>query len=195
MKLKFTIQYATQWGESLHILLRQHSQDGSRRTSNLLMQTQDGVSWSLETAVIESRQHPVSAITYSYQVEDGDGRVIRREWTQVPRTYWFDSSKNYVFDDQWRDRPLCSHLYSNACLTTRHAPHDENVEARRLPLYRRTVLFRVSAPQLEAGQSLALLGSHPAIGSWSPARYLRMEYIGQQEWMLSVNVDAVQLPI
>ena len=195
MKLKFTIQYATQWGESLHILLRQHSQDGSRRTSNLLMQTQDGVSWSLETAVIESRQHPVSAITYCYQVEDGDGRVIRREWTQVPRTYWFDSSKNYVFDDQWRDRPLCSHLYSNACLTTRHAPHDEHVEARRLPLYRRTVLFRVSAPQLEAGQSLALLGSHPAIGSWSTARYLRMEYIGQQEWMLSVNVDAVQLPI
>ena len=192
MKLKFTIPYVTQWGEALHVALCYHSQDGTQRTQNLLMQTQDGQLWTLETAVVESRQHPVSAITYCYQVEDGDGRVLRREWAQVPRTYWFDSSKNYVFDDQWRDLPLCAHLYSNAVETTRMAPHGEQVEARRLPLYRRTALFRVSAPQLEAGQSLALLGSHPAMGSWSTARYLRMEYIGRHEWMLSVNLDAVQ---
>ena len=195
MKLKFTIQYGTQWGEALHIVLCYHSQDGAQRTQNLLMQTQDGQLWTLETAAVESRQHPVSAVTYAYQVEDGDGQVLRREWSQVPRTYWFDSSKSYVFDDQWRDLPLCAHLYTNACLTTRHAPLGEQVGVPRLPLYRRTVLFRVSAPQLEAGQSLALLGSHPMMGSWSTARYLRMEYIGRHDWMLSVNMDAIQLPV
>ena len=195
MKLKFTLSYGTQWGESIHIVLRYHSKDGTQRSSNLLMTTQDGQLWTLETAVIESRQHPVSSVTYYYQVEDEEGNVLRREWSQVPRTYWFDSSKNYVFDDQWRDYPLCAHLYTNACLTTRHAPHGEQLEARRLPLYRRTALFRVSAPQLEAGQSLALLGSHPMMGNWSPARYLRMEYIGRNDWMLSVNLDAVTLPL
>jgi len=195
MKLKFSIQYATQWGESLHVLLRYHSQDGTERSSDQLMTTEDGVSWKLETAVIESRQHPICSVTYHYEVQDGDGRLLRREWSQVPRTYWFDSTKNYIFDDQWRDRPLCAHLYTNAYLTTQHAPHGEQVEARRLPLYRRTALFRVSAPQLVAGQSLALIGSHPMTGSWSTARYLRMEYIGQQEWMLSVNMDAVGLPL
>ena len=122
MKLKFTISYGTQWGESVHVSLCYGSSDGTRRTQNLLMQTQDGQLWTLETAVIESRQHPVCSVTYSYQVEDGDGRVLRREWSQVPRTYWFDSSRNYVFDDQWRDAPLCAHLYSNAYLTTQRAP-------------------------------------------------------------------------
>ena len=195
MKLKFTIPYSTQWGEALHVVLCYQSKDGTKRRQNQLMQTQDGQLWTLETAVVESRQHPVCAVTYVYQVEDGEGRVLRREWAQVPRTYWFESSKNYVFDDQWRDVPLCAHLYSNAYLTTCHAPHGERVEARRLPLYRRTALFRVSAPQLQAGQSLALLGSHPALGSWSTARYLRMEYIGQKDWMLSVNLDAVLLPL
>ena len=195
MKLRFTIQYGTQWGESMHVVLNYHSQDGTLRMTDLLMTTQDGLTWTLETAAVESRQHPVCQVTYAYQVEDGDGRVLRREWSQVPRTYWFDTSKNYVFDDQWRDRPLCAHLYSNAYLTTRHAPHGEQVEVRRQPLYRKTVIFRVSAPQLQKGQAVALLGSHPMMGGWSPARFLQMEYIGQYDWILSVNMDVVGLPI
>ena len=195
MKLKFTIQYGTQWGESMHVVLCCGSQDGTLRTSNLLMTTQDGLWWKLETAVLESRQHPVSTITYYYQVEDAEGTVLRKEWSQVPRTYWSDSSKNYVFNDQWCDMPLCAHLYSNAYLTTVGKAVGEHVEARRLPLYRKTIIFRVSAPQLTKGHSLALLGSHPAMGSWSTARYLRMEYLGQYDWMLSVNVDAVLLPL
>ena len=195
MKLKFTIQYGTQWGESMHVVLCCGSQDGTLRTSNLLMTTQDGLWWKLETAVLESRQHPVSTITYHYQVEDAEGTVLRKEWSQVPRTYWSDSSKNYVFNDQWCDMPLCAHLYSNAYLTTVGKAVGEHVEARRLPLYRKTIIFRVSAPQLTKGHSLALLGSHPAMGSWSTARYLRMEYIGQQDWILSVNVDVVPMPI
>ena len=195
MKLKFTIQYGTQWGESMHVVLCCGSQDGTLRTSNLLMTTQDGLWWKLETAVLESRQHPVSTITYYYQVEDAEGTVLRKEWSQVPRTYWSDSSKNYVFNDQWCDMPLCAHLYSNAYLTTVGKAVGEHVEARRLPLYRKTIIFRVSAPQLTKGHSLALLGSHPAMGSWSTARYLRMEYIGQQDWILSVNVDVVPMPI
>ena len=32
----------------------------------------------------------------------------------VPRIYYFDTSKDYFFPDQWRDRPLPYHLYSNA---------------------------------------------------------------------------------
>ena len=195
MKLKFTIQYGTQWGESMHVVLCCGSQDGTLRTSNLLMTTQDGLWWKLETAVLESRQHPVSTITYYYQVEDAEGTVLRKEWSQVPRTYWSDSSKNYVFNDQWCDMPLCAHLYSNAYLTTVGKAVGEHVEARRLPLYRKTIIFRVSAPQLTKGHSLALLGSHPAMGSWSTARYLRMEYMGQQDWILSVNVDVVPMPI
>jgi 4-alpha-glucanotransferase len=49
-----------------------HSADGTRRTSNLPMNTQDGLVWTLETSVIESRQHPINSIVYNYQVEDGD---------------------------------------------------------------------------------------------------------------------------
>ena len=202
MKQKFTIQYATRWGESLHVVVTYISSDGTRKTQNLPMQTVDGLSWAVETAAVASRQHPITSLTYHYQVEDdggqlssGGGRVLRREWNMVPRVYYFDTSKNYVFADQWSDRPLPFHLYSNAYLTTQHIAHGEQAQALRVPLYRKTMLFRVAAPQLLKGQALALVGSHPALGSWNPARYLRMEYIGQADWMLSVNADAIQVPI
>jgi 4-alpha-glucanotransferase len=195
MKLRFTINYGTQWGENLHVVISYKSLDGTVRTSDLLMSTDDGNYWTLETAVVESRQHPVDSFTYFYQVEDGEGCVLRREWTQVPRSYHFDASKSYLFPDFWRDIPLQYHLYSSAYAVMAGLPRDEKVEVRRVPLYRKTIIFRVSAPQLRKGQSLAVLGSHPALGDWNSARFLRMEYIGQFDWILSVNVDAILMPI
>ena len=195
MKLKFTIQYGTQWGESLHVVVSYLSLDGTKKTANLLMLTDDGIQWSLETSAVESRQHPIESFSYHYQVEDEDGHVIRREWTMIPRIYHFDTSKNYVLSDLWRDLPIQYHLYSSAYITTKGLARDEQVKPIRVPLYRKTIIFRVSAPQLIKGQSLAIVGSHPALGDWNAARYLRMEYLGQHDWMLSVNVDAVLLPL
>ena len=195
MKLKFNIRYRTAWGESLHVVLKIYRQDGTVRTQNLVMQTEDGELWTLETAAMISRQHPISHLEYHYQLENADGDVLRREWERVPRIYHFDASQDYTFPDQWYDRPLNSHLYSDAYITTIQGRHGEAVEAAHLPLFRRTVIFRVSAPQLKAGQAVAVIGSHPAIGSWNPSRYVQMQYVGQHEWMLSVNVQGWILPV
>ena len=195
MKLKFAIQYGTKWGENLYVCITYRSQDGTERDDRLMMLTTDGWQWELETSALESRQHPITSFSYYYQVEDADGNVLRREWTAIPRTYYFDSTKNYVLADLWREVPLQYHLYSKAYQTTSHLSLDEEVKALRVPLYRKTIIFRVSAPQLLEGQSLAIIGNHPALGDWNPARYLKMEYVGRCEWLLSVNVDAVLLPI
>ena len=195
MKLKFSIHYHTAWGESLHVSIDFRSQDGTVRHQNLLMQTEDGECWTLETAALMSRHHPLSHIAYRYEVQNADEEVLRREWDMVPRIYHFDASKDYVFPDEWRDRPLPLHLYSDAYLTTVGHPRGEQVQVMAVPLFRRTIVFRVSAPQLQAGQAVAVCGSHPALGSWSPSRYLKMQYVGQGEWMLSVNALGFSQPI
>ena len=195
MKLKFSIHYNTAWGESLHIRMEYRSQDGTVKQHDYTMLTEDGNLWTLETAALESRQHPVNEICYAYEVHDADGNVLRREWDMVARRYFFDSTQDYMFPDQWHDRPLCYHLYTNAYATMSGRPIGEHVEALRLPLFRRTLIFRVSAPQLKPGQALAICGSHPAVGSWNTSRYLRMEYAGQHEWMLSVNALGMLFPL
>ena len=195
MKLKFTIQYGTQWGQNLYVVITYRSNDGTEKSERLMMVTTDGMEWQLETTVLESRKHPISSFSYYYQVEDSDGNVLRKEWDAIPRTYYFDSSKSYVMADQWRDVSLQYHLYSKAYLTTMGFKESSEVMPLRVPLYRKTVLFRVSAPQLKKGQSVAIIGSHPALGSWNTARYLVMENIGRFEWLLSVNVESVLLPL
>ena len=195
MKLKFTIQYGTQWGENLYVAITYKSKDGTEKVRRLPMSTDDGWHWELETSAVESRQHPVETITYYYYVADADGVELRREWTGVPRTFYFDATKNFIMPDLWREVPLQYHLFSKAFQVTSGLPSDENLHIQRVPLYRKTIIFRVSAPQLKKGQSVAILGSHPALGSWSPARYLRMEPLGLCEWQLSVNVDAILLPL
>ena len=195
MKLKFTIQYGTQWGQNLYVVITYRSNDGTEKSERLMMVTTDGMEWQLETTVLESRKHPISSFTYYYQVEDSDGNVLRKEWDAIPRTYYFDSSKSYVMADLWRDVSLQYHLYSKAYLTTMGFAESSEVMPLRVPLYRKTVLFRVSAPQLKKGQSVAIIGSHPALGSWNTARYLVMENIGRFEWLLSVNVESVLLPL
>ena len=195
MKLKFTIQYGTQWGQNLYVVITYRSNDGTEKSERLMMVTTDGMEWQLETTVLESRKHPISSFSYYYQVEDSDGNVLRKEWDAIPRTYYFDSSKSYVMADQWRDVSLQYHLYSKAYLTTMGFAESSEVMPLRVPLYRKTVLFRVSAPQLKKGQSVAIIGSHPALGSWNTARYLVMENIGRFEWLLSVNVESVLLPL
>ena len=179
----------------MHVVISYHSQDGTQRQQNLIMLTDDGQLWTLETAALVSRHHPLSHISYRYQVENADGEVLRQEWDMVPRVYFFDASQNYIFPDQWRDRPLPYHLYSDAYRTTQHALRGEEVEAARVPLFRRTVLFRVSAPQLQKGQAVAVCGSHPAIGSWNTSRYQLMHYVGNGEWVLSVDALGWLMPI
>ena len=195
MKLKFRIHYSTPWGQSLHVAITYYSDDGRTRNYLLPMTTDDGEVWTVETSVMESRQRPITSLTYHYQVMDSEGHLLRKEWNKVPRLYAFDSTRDYYFPDCWRDVPLQAHLYSHAYQVASSGKRHTPVTLMRMPLFRRTVIFRVSAPQRHEGEMVGLCGSHPAIGSWSPSRFLKMNPIGDSEWMLSVNIEGMPLPL
>ena len=161
MKLRFSIHYSTVWGQSLHGSIDYHYVDGRKRSYDLLMSTENGELWTVETSVIESRQHPVEYFGYTYLVEDGDGKVMRREWNRVPRRYHFDSTKDYIMPDLWRDIPLQYHLMTKLCRVCENRPVESAESGIRLPLYRKTIIFRVQAPQLEKGQILGICGNRP----------------------------------
>ena len=193
MKLRFSIYYRTEWGQQLVVLLSCHQHDGTTSLSKVPLQTQDGDYWKAETAVIDSRRSPIVSFSYFYLVEDADGHELRREWTKEVRTYPFDPSKTYIMDDEWRDLPLAAHLYTGAYkITTKNAP---SVASPSLPLFRKTLLFSVLAPQLSDSQQLAVIGSHPVLGAWNPVRFQTMQQSGQNEWTLTLNADALLLPL
>ena len=196
MKLRFSINYRTEWGQQMVVSITYHAVDGTERHVQLPMTTQDGDQWTGETVVLESRRSPVERFTYFYIVTDGEGQELRREWTRVRRCYTFDATRTFIFNDQWLDMPLNSHLYTSAYrVTALRCKEESRVEEKRMPLFRKTLLFRVSAPQLTGQQAVAIVGSHPALGAWNPSRYLPMEKTGQEEWTATLNVDWIGMPL
>ena len=195
MKIAFNIHYATLWGQSIEVVVTYIASNGKSRSYRLTMNTEDGELWTLETAVMESRQRDITAISYYYQLVDAAQKVIRMEWDKTPRLFAYDNSMNYVFHDQWRDTPLHEHLYSSAVRVTSDMPALSPVQTFKMPLFRKTALFRVAAPQIKEGQSVAILGNHPSLGDWNPTRYLKMTHVGGVDWMLSVNIDNFRWPL
>lgn len=202
MKLRFAIHYVAAWGQSLSVQIVFKRRDGKQHTVNVPLTTIDGDLWSAETSQRNSPRCPYIDFTYRYQVI-GDGHsVIRNEWNLHPRRYAFHEDKTYVFDDIWRDKPLQYYLLTQAYATWHGLLHtdEQSLSAptqadKQMPLFRKTLFFRVLAPQLKAGESLALLGNHPILGDWNPQRYLSMHKMGPCEWMLTVNVNNVVQPL
>lgn len=196
MKFRFSINYRTEWGQQLVVCMTCRTNDGIERSVQLPLNTQDGDYWEGETALLESRRNAIESFTYYYIVVDQEGNELRREWTLVGRKYSVDESKTFIFQDQWMDVPLNSHLYTSAYeVTTAHSNAEKKLLVSKLPLFRKTVLFHVLAPLLKEGQKLAIVGSHPALGAWNATRFLPMEQVGTNDWMLTLNVDWIGMPI
>lgn len=205
MKLQFSLVYGTAWGENMFVVIDYRSADGTVSHRELPMNTDDGWTWTLETAAHESRRlrtgagsmeslHHIASFAYHYELRDGAGRTLRREWDMCRRELPFDPSHDYIMPDEWRDMPLQYHLYTKACTVTRNTCAEETARVN-INNYRRTIIFRVSAPQLKAGENVAIVGSHPAVGGWNASRYLRMQYEGNMQWVLSVNVMGILFPL
>lgn len=79
MRMKFTISYKAEWGESLHADITFFARDGKRKVVDLAMNTVDGYHWMAETHTLENRHHPFVAVAYYYKVVDAEGNVVRRE--------------------------------------------------------------------------------------------------------------------
>ena len=119
MTLFFQIEYTVRPGELLHVLLSGSYPDGQQWSYNLPMTTADGQHWSLATTVLSQhfrsrragrQKTDMLSFGYHYQVEDAEGRVLRREWTVVARRCECRADSRLRFADRWRDVPVTAHL-------------------------------------------------------------------------------------
>lgn len=165
------------------------------------MTPQSGGCWTLETTLPDGACHSYASFSYYYQVENGDGLVERWEWRGAERTYVFDASIHYMFSDSWQEPPSSRILFTSAFRVWRQQRREDKLECdermcrTRLPMFRRTILFRVFAPQLSDNEELAICGNHPVLGDWNLSCAVRMQQMSAQEWTMTVRVDNVALPL
>ena len=166
--------------------------DGHQDVMSLALTTQDGYHWMAETATRQNRHHPYVAMAYYYTVRAADGKIKRRESLLAAREYCYDDSRNYLFDDFWMDDEDEEKADYFAQLAKKNTL---DINPIHLPLFERTVIFKVHAPHLFEGEAIALLGNHPALGNWNTEHYLPMSPSKNQCWELSVDVQAIEASI
>ncbi len=185
MKLLFNLEYQTTFGEDL--VLNILPQDETGRVSKHKMTTLDGLHWSCE---LSKAMHPGTYIDYYYTLQQGE-QTIRHEWLVEPHRLEFAAQKalRYTVYDHWIDIPEDSFMYSSAfteCVAAR--PRELSTKTE----YSCTVRLKVRAPQLRAGERLALVGEPEALGAWDIKEAVPMTEHECNEWVASL--DAATLP-
>lgn len=201
MKMKFTIPYRANWGEKLCVCLRFIHADDPKYDEwvDLEMYTRDGYLWEVETSTRDNKRHPFSYIHYYYRVLDADGKTCRIESLSEVRAYGYNPAKNYYFNDCWLEDKKEALSYQKGEYKNFPAKIElaDTYLIDRVPLFEKTVIFKVSAPKLHPGETIALLGNHPTLGNWNTAHFLPMPPSGldNDEYVLSVNVAPIEGPI
>ena len=187
MKLHFSVEYHTEWGQQVCVQITRHCRGGKDIVELIHLDTQDGFVWKGEAFYNNT---DTQSFTYLYIIYEGDV-VLRREWDLVPRTFNASLNKVFIFSDSWRDVPLCNHMYSSA-YTFINGRQPSSLAP--FAYFDKTIVFRIQAPQLHSGQILALTGSIPQLGTWEPRYSLRMTRIGINEWGISISADGIYAP-
>jgi len=178
MRLRFIIDYQTVYGEEM--VLNMLAADNSV-AEQVAMKTTNGREWKCDVNVDNNCMH----LNYYYSVKRGSN-TVRHEWLVVPHTLNLTSVKGAKCTcyDHWNDVPGDSYLYSSAftqCVSARECGTPAEVK------YSMSVQFKVRAPQLRAGERLAIVGNSPALGDWQAAKAVSMVEHAPNEWMVVLD--------
>lgn len=183
MKIRFNIEYVTQWGEDIRVQLTKVDRKGARDPmKECRLDTYDGRLWEGE---ITFQSTKVCAIEYKYAMYR-DEKLVWTEWEVNPHRIEFDGvTSYYILSDKWRPIPDDLPLFSSAYTECASARADGDTAINTL--YSSTLQLRVVEPRLRKGEHLGLCGSTPQMGEWKWAK--RMVLVGLQEWALNIDAE------
>ncbi len=182
MKIQFNLQYRTTFGETL--ILNIIKEDGADCRRRIPMGTHDGLLWSCS---ITKPTRPDAYIEYYYSVENS-GRETRREWDAIPHKAEFTGTRTaaYTINDRWTDVPADAIFYSSAltdCIARR-----KQSPCAPAP-YAKLLCLKVRAPQLRAGERLAITGADAYLGAWTETFDGNMNEHSPNEWVASLDAS------
>ena len=152
MKIRITIQYRTDWGESMVLRVGKRSYP---------MDAAYGHTWQKELTGRNLRDGD----RYTFEVVK-EGKTVRREWR--PHLFFAPAkAESLLLRERWTDRPADSSFYAAAFsdVIFRRADGASFRNPRPAVPRKGNVSFRAAVPAVRSGESLAIAGSGP-LGDW-----------------------------
>ena len=181
MTIIFRIQYHTNWGENLRVLIDEKT--------TVELTTVDGYCWQGQTDYLPDT--PVPLVTYRYEVWQDNCR-IRREWGILPHILYITDTqeRHYLVQDTWRDLPAASYRFSSAFCGENVS---QRIETLPTPGNDTAIVIRALCPSNgKSTRILGITGNCKTLGNWGETAPLRMHEVKPNEWQ--VAIDATILP-
>ena len=180
MRLTFSIDYHTRWGESLYAIVANELE--------VPLHTTDGKLWQGHCDYRPLDPHAPVAYRYAVYREN---KCIRKEFGAIAHVFFPDNiyEHHYILSDCWRDLPAKSYRYSSAFNGT-----DLQQSPVTPPEHRHHaagITLRALCPGLQSRHCrLALTGSGSALGNWGQeALPLPMQEVLPNVWHLTLETD------
>lgn len=185
MKIKFSINYNTKWGENLYIcgslpILGENSIE----KSFALNYVDNGV-WEGEIVV---DAYKYRAFNYRYFVksldslhfEVGSGRNIR-----------LNSNTQYLnIEDQWQGNSSIAPFLSSPFTDVYYAYSNLNTITHT---YLKELIIRVTVPNVEKDAKLYLVGDCRALGSWDYQKGIEFTRMANSKWEIVLDCDSIDV--
>ena len=186
IKISFTIDYRTNWGESVY-LTGDIPELGNGNELNALQLSIDGTDkWHVTIEV----DNATPDFKYTYIIKDENG-YTRTEWGVGHYFRRGKSAKTYEIHDYWQEQPSDLPYYSSAftdCICKR-----ENKE-KPLTIKNGIINVRISAPMVKNDEVLAMCGGCEQLGAWDASKAIVMNDTFFPEWNINLDVKTLTTP-
>lgn len=187
MKIRFTINYRTQWGEALFICGDIPALGGGDPDKAFPMSPASPDSWE---ASIEVPSVPAS-FSYRYIMRHNNGHC-RHEWGKPHSFHKGKGIDRYQIFDSWQEIPPELPYHSSAFVK---GIMMRTVPDQPLKPTAGTLHIMVDAPMVKPDEILAITGGCEILGNWDPAQALRLNDSGFPIWTANIPLDTLSLPL
>ncbi len=181
MKVTFTIDYRTKWGEKVAVCGNIPALGYGNPAKARFMEIDGDSNWHLTVDV----DNHIDDLSYEYLIMADDHSILRREYHGSKHHLIKSGDIIHLFlRDAWIQAPAERSLFSSAftdCINRRHDP------VKTLPVKRDSFSLHCMAPQLSPSQDLVLTGSIPSLGCWDVSKSPRMSDGNFPEWNVMIE--------
>ena len=184
MKLNFTVNYRTEWGESLFLTGSPLAMGAGDLSRAVPMKLEGSETWTVRIDVPDTE----TDFTYGYIVRHDNG-YVKREWGK-PRRF-IHGPNTHVFNilDRWQDMPWDKPYYSSAfidCIC--HRGDRDGVVAPTAGM----LTLSVDAPMIAPDEVVAVSGEAESLGEWNPAKAVRMSDASYPTWSVNIPSSSIK---
>lgn len=186
MKITFSVNYRTNWGEAVYVYGSTPELGGGDPHKAVKMEMADASTWKLTVAFTKTPKE----FTYNYIVK-AEHQAWRFEWGEPHMWRSALKTDEYLLIDQWQDMPSDKPFYSSAFIDGML----RRLDRKELPeLKGGDVVVKVFAPVVSPDEVVAISGAGETLGDWDPEKAIELSDAQFPLWVGAIPSKGLTVP-